>query len=269
MQITDYPAVYSALDISVSTHDAHRISCRSRPLVAPEVPIGACQATRVQPRPLLVARSVRRYSRQRRASARRVAGRSRRRGVTCYSRRSWTGCNAVDGTGDADRDGTVIAGDTWKASAPGAMPWRRSPPAGRRPEATRRPRPASPAVPARSVTSSSCAWRTPSPCRSVVSPRHGPVTSSSCARAVPLGSQGFLDGVRRHQFQLRMRRSFRSQGLRTWPQSRVPAALVVRSRARVRSGHQVQLRIAHLLVRTAGRWAGVPVISEPSAAHCR
>ena len=104
MQITDYPTVYSALDNSVPhTMLPHFVPCQ--PFVAPRVPMGACQATLVQPRPysspgapaLLPAR---------RASP--SGGREARdKGVTYYS----VDLGRVQRGGrdnDADRDATVI-----------------------------------------------------------------------------------------------------------------------------------------------------------------
>ena len=183
--------------------------------------MGAYQATLVQPRPysspgappLLPAR---------RASP--SDGREvRDKGVTYYSvdlGRAQRGGR----DNDADRDVTVIP------VIPGRRPHqgrcrgaghhrtgrrrgrRRAPARGRR-----RPR-----APARSVTSSSCAWRTP-PLIGVVVVESG--HQFQLRTAVPLGRRGF-SRCPSSPVPVAHCRSFRVAGaFRTWPQSRVPAVL--------------------------------------------
>ena len=168
--------------------------------------MGACQATPMQPRPysspgapaLLPAR---------RASP--SDGREvRDKGVTYYSVDRGRMQRGGRGT-DADRDVTVIPVIPGRRAHQG-----RCGGAGHhRPGAVRAAKvPAqggSPPVSARSVTSSSCAWRSPPLVGSLSSCR---VTSSSCALPF-LSVAGVSRGVRRHQFQLRTAVPSGSQGL--------------------------------------------------------
>ena len=210
MQITDYPRVYFGPRHFCSTHDAHRISCCSNRSSPRGLPIGARQATLVQPRPDS-SPGVRRYSRQ--VARRRSGGREvRDKGVTYFSGRSWTGCNVVRRDNEADRDVTVIAVIPVKASHQGRCRGAGHHRVGRRRRAPARDGVA-PGCRHRSVTSSSCAWRVPSAlsgrCRSSrvtssscalpflsvagVSRGVASVTSSSCALPLLPGRRGFPD----------------------------------------------------------------------------
>ena len=251
MQITDYLTGYSALDISVP----HMMRTAFRAVSTARRLGGFRWAHARQPRAtsaLLVARSVRRYSRHV-ARRRRVGREVRDKGVTYYS----VDLGRVQRGGrdnDADRDVTVIP----------VIPGRR-PHQGRcRGAGHHRPGPARAAKgPAgdgvapgvgtlghqfqlRMARSSSLSGR----CRRAGSPV--PVAHCRSSR-----SQGFLEVSVGHQFQLRtavpsvVAGAFgrgRSHGF--------PLCCRAPSRAGLRGGHQVQLRIAYSFAEPPWRWAG-------------
>jgi hypothetical protein len=219
--------------------------------------MGACPATLVQPRPysspgapaLLPAR---------RASP--SGGREvRDKGVTYYS----VDLGRMQRGGrdkDADRDVTVIPVIPGRRAHQG-----RCGGAGHhRPGSARAAKvPAqggSPPVSARSVTSSSCAWRSPPPCRVVVVvPGH----QFQLRTAVPLGLRGF-SRCPSSPVPVAHCRSFRVAGaFRTLSQSRVPVVLPCAFARGERGGHQVQLRIAYLLWEPPGDGPEGPHASPP------
>jgi hypothetical protein len=203
--------------------------------------MGACPATLVQPRPysspgapaLLPAR------RASPSGSREV----RDKGVTYYS----VDLGRMQRGGrdkDADRDVTVIPVIPGRRAHQG-----RCGGAGHhRPGSARAAKvPAqggSPPVSARSVTSSSCAWRSPPPCRVVVVvPGH----QFQLRTAVPLGLRGF-SRCPSSPVPVAHCRSFLLQGLSGHGRSHgFPLCTRSSSRAGLRCGHQVQLRIAYLL----------------------
>jgi hypothetical protein len=149
--------------------------------------MGACPATLVQPRPYSSPGAPALLPARRRP----VAGRSAAK-ASGTTRSILDGCNVVDGTttpivmSPSSRrylGGVRTRGDVVARVTRGAAPARAAkgvPARGRR-----RPR-----VSARSVTSSSCAWRAPSPYRVVVvEPGH----QFQLRTAVPLGRRGFLE----------------------------------------------------------------------------
>jgi hypothetical protein len=110
-----------------------------------------------------------------------------------------------------------------------------------------------PRVSARSVTSSSCAWRAPSPYRVVVvEPGH----QFQLRTAVPLGRRGFLEVSVVTSSSCALPFLPVAGAFRTWPQSRVPAVLpfVFARGFALRSPGPVAHRVPPL--GTAGRWEG-------------
>jgi hypothetical protein len=188
MQITDYPTVYSALDISVPhmMPTAFRAVSTARRLGGSDGRMpGNPRATSA----LLVARSAGVTPGTSRVAVR-VAGRSAAK-ASGTTRSILDGCNVVDGTttpivmSPSSRrylGGVRTRGD---AVAPVTTGGPRAGGEGVPARGRRRPR-----VSARSVTSSSCAWRAPSPYRVVVvEPGH----QFQLRTAVPLGRRGFLE----------------------------------------------------------------------------
>jgi hypothetical protein len=226
-----------------STHDAHRISC----CVNRSSPRGFRWAHARQPscnlgptrRP-----ERRRYSRHV-ARRRRMAGRSATK-ASRTTRSILDGLQRGGRDNDADRDVTVIPVIPGRRAHQGRCRWRRSPPAGRR-RGRRRSRLRDGVAPGLRHA------RSPVPvAHGALLPLSGSlsssrVTSSSCALPF-LSVAGVSRGVRRHQFQLRTAVPSESPGHFGRGRSRgFPLCCRSPSRAGLRGGHQVQLRIAYLL----------------------